>query len=358
MRRRRGFTVLEFAIALAIAGIVVSSAASMAVALSKSMRYEERRAQVDTDARRLVDFLIGNAQATGGGVVRPWMALWLEEDCSARNGLPGCAGSDRLTLLDVDTNRASCSITALSDTELTVPPPDSTSKCCFDWSGSVVEGPPNQYDNTMLLFVRGDRWVMRKAVAKVASTTECKITLADVNPLDAEETTPAVGRGDGEREPLSLADLVGGTAVPVRPRTLFVDHAEHRMMEWFDLDLDGTAEGDEPAELRVVFPGVYDFQAATTYDGAPEDGRLLLGPSTTDEYLGNVADDALPATVRDDHLRGVSFGVITGVRAVDAPVRSEKVLNGPTLTTSGALSGVLLRKAVGYAMLRNLLVFF
>jgi prepilin-type N-terminal cleavage/methylation domain-containing protein len=352
MRRARGFSVIEFAIALAIAGVVVASAATLAVGLSKNMRYEERRAEVDADARRLVDFLVGNAQATGGGPVRPWMAFWVEEGCPARNGLPTCGGADRVTLLDVDPARASCPITALSSTSFSVPQ-NSDGTCCYDWDGTATSGPPDQYDHMPLLFVKDDKWIMRVATAQAGT---CVMGLSGVDHLNATEAaTPAVGTGDGEREPASLSDLVGGSVVAVRPRTLFVDHAEHRLMEWFDTDVDGAADADE---LRVVFPGVYDLQVAVGYDGAPEDGKITVGPSSTDEVRGNVATDALPAGVRDDHVRMVTFGVITGVRFADAPVRSEKVLNGTTLTTTGSLSGVMLRKSIGQAMLRNLLVFF
>ena len=352
MRRARGFSVIEFAIALAIAGVVVATASTLAVRLGKSMRYEERRAEVDADARRLVDFLVGNAQATGGGPVRPWMAFWVEESCPARNGLPTCGGADRVTLLDVDPARASCPISALSSTSLTVPQ-NSDGTCCYDWAGTATSGPPDQYDHMPLLLIKDDKWVMRVATAQAGT---CVMGLSSVDHLDATELpSPPTGTGDGEREPASLANLVGGTVVAVRPRTLFVDQAQHRLMEWFDTDVDGAADADE---LRVVFPGVYDLQVAVGYDGAPEDGKVTIGPSTTDEVRGNVAGDALPAGISDGHLRMVSFGVITGVRFVDAPVRQERVFNGPTLTTSGALSGVLLRKGVGHAMLRNLLVFF
>jgi len=63
---RRAFSVLEFAIALSIAGVAVATAASLAVGLARSMRPEKKRAQVDSDARRLVDFLVGSAQVAGG----------------------------------------------------------------------------------------------------------------------------------------------------------------------------------------------------------------------------------------------------------------------------------------------------
>jgi len=226
--------------------------------------------------------------------------------------------------------------------------------CCSDWSATPTSGAANQYDDMPLVLVRDDRWIMRQATQ--ATEVPCQFGLSAVSHLDATEpATPAVGTGDGEREPTSLSALVGGSVVAVRPRTLFVDHVDRRLMEWYDEDGDGTADDDEQ---RVVFSGVYDFQVAFGYDGAPENGRLVEGPSTTDEWLGNVAADALPAGTRDDHLRMVSFGVVTGVRFVDAPVRTERAFNGPTLTTTGALQGVLLRKGVGHAMLRNLLVFF
>jgi prepilin-type N-terminal cleavage/methylation domain-containing protein len=352
MRHARGFTLIEFAIALAIGGIVIATASTIAVSLIRSMRYQERRAQVDADARRVIDFLVSNAQATGGGAVRPWMAFWVEEACPARNGLPSCGGSDRLTLLDVDPARASCPIVSLTSSTVQVPQ-NADGSCCFDWSGTASGGAPDQYDRMPLLFIKDDKWVMRAATQQAGT---CVMGLSGVNHLDASEpSSPPTGTGDGEREPASLSALVGGTIVAVRPRTIFVDHGQRRLMEWFDTDLDGAADSDE---LRVVFPGIYDLQIAVGYDGAPEDGKITIGGTNTDEVRGNASPDALAAGVLDDHLRMVTFGVITGTRVVDAPLRQEKVLNGPTLTTNGPLSGVLLRKAVGQAMLRNLLVFF
>jgi prepilin-type N-terminal cleavage/methylation domain-containing protein len=126
--RRRAFTLLELSIALAMAGIVVAAAAATGVTVSRILKLEAKKSHADADSRRLVDFVLSNLQAVGGGPVRPWMAAWVEpQNCLARpNGsLGACDGrNDRLTLVDVDFNRGSCTMQSMTSTQIVFQPPD------------------------------------------------------------------------------------------------------------------------------------------------------------------------------------------------------------------------------------------
>ena len=374
---RRGFSVLELSISLAIAGIVVAAAASSGVVITRILKLDGKKSTADGDSRRLVDFVLSNLQSVGGGQVRPWMAMWHEQGgltsssgCVARNGLPACGTSDRITLVDVDPDRGACTIVDVVDANTVrfargedgdvddgVPAP-----CCYAWDGTPTDSTlPDQYANQPLMFVAGrNQWALRIATNEV-DASDCTYGLqpATVSHFSTWTTgTPAgnvpVAAG------LFVATFDAGsdnTATPVRPRTLFVEPETDtastrlpRLVEWFDGNANATVDTDE---VRLVFPGVMNFQLALGYDSNPDNGRVLDSRTTTDEFIGNVASDGA-AGLSTVGLRMAQVGVITGVRAVEPGTRTLQVLDGPSVTNSK----LILRRALGKALLRNVAVFY
>jgi prepilin-type N-terminal cleavage/methylation domain-containing protein len=352
-RRRFGFSLLELAISMAIAGIVVAAASTVAVNVMRVLKLQGKMSIADQDARRLVDFVVGRMQASGGGAVRPWMGLWLEENCAARAGLPGCSGHDRLTVIDVDTTRNTCTIASVSATSITFVP-EADGSCCYDWPSTALPDSlfPNQFTGQSLMLVNGrDRWTMVTPTAPIAGAA-CSYGLSSVRPLAAW--------ADAQGTVVGVFD--GGTAVAAAPRTLYVDDLPSaaaalpvetqpptHLVEWFDRNRNGVLETNEKS---IVFPGLYDFQVSLGYD-EPEDGTVVDQGSATDEWRGNAVEvgsfSSSPSSLR---MGGV--GVVVGVKAVDPGRKSAQVLNGPTVTRSSAV----LRRAVGKAMLRNVAVFY
>lgn len=366
---KRGFSLLEVSIAMAIAGVVAAVATQASVLILKSVKHEGKRSSVDQDARRLVDFVVSNAQAAGGGPVRPWMALAHEESCGARHGLPACtANNDRLTLVDVDTARSTCAIVSASASAVVVDhaaaPDDAL--CCFDWASGQTpsDGSTNQIDGKAVMLVDGDHWISRVvSTAGVDGSGNCVVNFnASLTHLGANTSTLLGGNNRPFLSGGSIdhASMAGGTLVIVRPRTLFVDGG--RLMEWNDdlVGLSGANPNDavaQAAEMRVVFPGVFQLQLARGYDGLPEDGRAVDVGTTSDEWVGTVASDTRPGTLRDDQLRLLRVGVVVGVKTTTPISSSVKVLNGAPVVT-GPTNRMIVRAAQGEAFLRNLLLFY
>jgi prepilin-type N-terminal cleavage/methylation domain-containing protein len=364
---RRGFSLLELSIAMAMAGIVVAAAASTGVVVSRLMKTEAKKSHADADSRRLVDFVLTNLQGVGGGPVRPWMATWVEpQGCAERAGLPACGDSDRVTLVDVDFKRGSCVVQEIlkEGTQVRFQGPDPNGRCCYHWGGIPTNGPPDQYQNQPLMFVRGrDRWAMRIASTEVDAAT-CTYGLTGVDPL-AGWTAPA-GLPAGNA-PVTAADFVStfdtkdATATVVGVRTLFIESDSPgpaprlpRLLEWQDGAGTGVSNGVvERNEVRLVFPGVLSFHVALGYDSAPDDGNVVDTGTNADEWFGNASGDVM-TNLRLPGLRMAEVGIITGVRAVEPGTRTLQVLDGAPVTSSS----LMLRRAVGRALLRNVAVFF
>lgn len=119
---KRGFSLIEVMMASAIA-IVIATIAVQATVMTNGMITRLRReAPVQIDARLLVDFLFEQVQEAGGGFVRPWHAVAVDDGCTAATGLPTCGGagtSDRLRVFLTDATKGTCPVTARTATLLT-----------------------------------------------------------------------------------------------------------------------------------------------------------------------------------------------------------------------------------------------
>lgn len=363
---RRGFSLLELSVAMAMAGIVVAAAASTGVTVSRLMKTEAKKSHADADSRRLVDFILTNLQTVGGGPVRPWMGTWVEsQGCGQRNGLPACGTSDRVTLVDVDFNRGSCIVQEIVGGNQVRFQAPTNGLCCYHWDGTPTSGAPDQYQDQPLMFVVGrDRWAMRIASSEVDPAT-CTYGLTGVDPL-AGWTAPA-GLPAGNA-PVTAGNFVStfdtndATATVVGVRTLFIESDPPgptpprlpRLVEWQDGAGTGVSNGVvDTGEVRLVFPGVMSFHVALGYDSAPDDGNVVDTGTTTDEWFGNATGDVM-TNLRLTGLRMAEVGVVTGVRAVEPGTRTLQVLDGAPVTADD----LMLRRAVGRALLRNVAVFF
>lgn len=362
--RRRAFTLLELSIALAVAGIVVAAAAATGVTVSRILKLEAKKSHADADSRRLVDFVLSNLQAVGGGPVRPWMAAWVEQQgCPARpNGsLGACDGrNDRLTLVDVDFNRGSCTMLSMTSTQIVFQPPDPlTGLCCFHWDGTPESGAPDQYAGQALMLVSGrDRWAVRIGSSDVSTHGTCVYGLTAVDPLQG--WTGTAGNAPVLNAQLATTFGFGATATPVVIRTLFVESDGlgeprlPRLVEWQDGAVSGTSNGAvDTGEVRLVFPGVVRFHVALGYDSSPTDGLVTTTGTTTDEWFGNATGDTLTG-LQAVGLRMAEVGVVTAVGAVEPGSRTFQVLDGPVITSDR----LMMRRASGRALLRNVAVFF
>jgi prepilin-type N-terminal cleavage/methylation domain-containing protein len=359
MERRSGFTILELSIALAIAGIVVAAAASTGVTVSRLLKLEAKKSQADADSRRLVDFVLTNLQGVGGGPVRPWMGTWLErQGCLARNGLPPCLDNDRLTLVDVDFQRRSCIVDSVTPTMIDFRDPDPASGlCCYAWDGKPDDGPVDQYVGMALMLVNGpSQWAVVVATSELDPLT-CQYGLSGIEPLS--KWTGPIGTAPIGGDEIAAAFPNGSSATPIVIRTLFVesDGAGHpglpRLVEWQDGGALGSDGLVTSGEVRLVFPGVVRFHVALGFDSAPFDGSVTETGGTNDEWFGNAAGDTMVGLVPTG-LRMAEVGVVSAVAAVDPGPRTLQVLDGAPFSSDR----LMLRRAKGRTMLRNIATFF
>ena len=79
MTRFRGFTLMEAMVALAMAGVIIAGASSAVMAINRNVAEQGRRAAAWDEAKRLEEFLIARMQGAGGGEVRPFASVLVED---------------------------------------------------------------------------------------------------------------------------------------------------------------------------------------------------------------------------------------------------------------------------------------
>jgi hypothetical protein len=349
VQRRRphpGFSLIEVAVAGAIASVVGLAAISTFAILARQMTRLQAEAGVNDEAKTIVDALVGELQGVGGGHVRPWMALRVDD---------GGAGSDRVTWAvsrgETCPVRDWTSAAATSDGAgtaccwLKMLPAASSSGGTGGLSGSEGEG---EGGGTGTGNGNGSGTTVTHAqIVVVLGAVHRQVVLSE---LDTTTCTAAVGAG-----PLDVSTntvFTGGVAELVAVQSLYVDHAAHRLVRFIDRDGDLI---EDARELRPVVGNVFDLQVQLGYDGDPADGRLVDRGDATDEWLHNVENDALPATVGSDELRMVGVGVVIGAPIADPTYRTTAQVVGGRVIEQG---GRHLRGAMGRAALRNVFVFF
>lgn len=342
---RRGFSLIEVAVASAMASVIAIAAIGAFANLNRQLVRVQRESTASDNAKSLIDLLVTQLQAIGGGPIRPWMALWVENGTTARHPTsaardtnfqrPTVSGSDRVTSATLIEEAPTCQVSAVTNTEITV---NSTNgQCCFQgirnlFSLGGVDGPASTAANVFLI---NNTNHMQVVLLKPA--LGCTATWVD-GPLAPVDNRPA-----------ALASFVGATVVAADVRTLYVNNLnelrEFKQVAQFSAPPAPTAQ-----TTTLVSSDVFDFQLQLGFDTQP-DGRIADGNSNADEWLYNADTDA--PTFSSSSLRMVGVGVIVGVRQVEPRASAAVVVGGQSLVSTSAF----LRGAMGRASLRNLFIF-
>jgi Prokaryotic N-terminal methylation motif len=343
VKRARAFTLIETMIALAIALAIVTAGISAVMNINTLVVDTRKRAEAWDEAKRLGEFLVSSLQSAGGGIIRPAAAIALEDNCAARDGLPACMGSDRVTIMRSIPGRPACPVTQVGASVVLQGVIDGSGVCCFDTGTDPVTGMAlgaSTFEGVQALLV-GDNGTV--------------ISIYLHNRAGGCMVNAPPGQGAGVLGS-DIATAAPGTLVAVEAQTLYLDVATHTLRRWVDVaPADGALVGSETTSLNDI---TYDFQVALAYDTNPEDGRIADGPSTLDEWLGNAGgDSALGAAgafqqTSEEQLRAVEVGVAVGVRAQRAN-NVVTLLNGPPVQ----IPGIYLAQTQARAFLRNLNLF-
>jgi hypothetical protein len=333
----RGFSLLEFAVAMAVSLAVLSMAIVLLVQIGHALNTAETAAKVDANAKVLIDMLVTRTQGIGGYGIRPHAAISVErQGCLARGPLPPCGNADRMTLVVTSADDPVVNVTRPTATTLstTATCGAADNVCCFvqDDDGNAV----SYVDRTLFLWQADG-----SSYQPVKSTTLAGCTLSFTEVADLAPD-------------LTVAGFTAGTLHAVRVETYYLDEAAGSLVHWVDADLDNAFGADESS---VLARGVLDFQLALGFD-VDGDGVVADDGTVDDEWLGNAAADTfgsggLAGADRVD-LRLGAFGVVIGQRAPYAETMTASVLDGLPVS----LDRRVIRANLGQALFRNLNIFF
>ncbi len=349
MVRVRGFNLIELAVASAMAGIIAAAAVASFGALNRQLIRLQSESVASDNAKSLVDLLVTDLQGVGGGPIRPWMALRVQnaEDSIiyTQPSPPAPSTSvtirpDRLTYATLLGDAPTCPLTAAAPaaTGFITSAPIGPSCCLQDLltaSGGVAH----------VYLIRGGEH--RQVSFNSVVTGVCTANVVS-GPLAAIDNSSSP----------NLDHFLNGSVVAASIRTIYLS-ATNVLSQYEESDLSGIGDPlATPAESTRIAGDVYDFQVSLGYDNNA-DGRVEDTASTSDEWRFNVvaetgASETLPAGFSREGLRMVNMGVVIGVSLTDPDYTSKAKLVG---SQEFFLKKVHLRATSGKAALRNLFLF-
>jgi len=355
---RRAYSLIEFALALAIAGIVTTAALSLYASLVRSFSDMRKRTYADDNAKTVVAYLGRELRRAGGYTLRPWQAIAVDDQTSTTcnsDGLPPCQGSDRLTLaFPVEQRATGC---ALSN-----PQGDSSSAsyqsgtidgvCCFTWFRGGV-GP--NITSQQVILTHGP--FSRAAVITAVDTSQCRATLvpsAQGAPLTLG--TAALHQfGGGALVHVDLATYYRGCA---DDECVPDERSTHSLLMWLDRNATSAAATINDDEVFLVAPLLFDLQIALGYDARNRDGVIHESETEDedDELLFNHRGVDTLAALKDEidvDLRVAKIVAVSGVRQSNPREQSIQVLNAEVLVGRG----IHFSRFEATAALRNLGIF-
>lgn len=298
-----GFTLSELTVAMAVGSLVLSLSMAALMDMSRHLGRMEQESGANDESKLLNDYISTGMLSVGGGMLRPWMSLAVENGWDEN-------GSDRITFATLQDLTLQCAIDRVEGDLVFVA--DELDDCCLTdaFRGQQVILATGQPDAS-------SHWASHRV--RTVNENLCYARL---------------GEGLGEVldvPPDDEAAWSEGFLAVVSLRTLWVDHSRDALMVSEDTDLDGEAED------RVLADRVLDLQASLGYDVSPWDWQVTDRGDTSDEWLYNAAGDTVSAEdgqglelAEASDLRMIKVGVVVG-----APVRSDpdsdpiRVLDGP-----------------------------
>lgn len=395
-RHPAGYTLLEVAVASAMAGILTTAGLSAFAMFNRQRVRLERSTTADDTAKVVLQYLVRETQRIGGATLRPWQAMAIEQDpCAVAGGVP-CVRGDRVTFAFADERAlfTSCKVKALSDTTLRVDQVQqgTDTACCnqfrIDSAGAIVVAPITSLKNTHVMLssagTSGTSEERYRAVTyanDVGDGANCTfniVTSAQVRPLSSR-CEDAAGSCVGGR-PANAVFASGGlfsrqaNAIPITVATAYIGctttscaNTPEDLGLFLFADRNGgvstTLTVDADDDNFAVSPNIIDLQVAPGYD-LDGDGELEESlDGADDDYSGNKSplssaapftDFAIPAgaTLEDPRrLRMLAIGIMSAIKVNDHLYTSTAQLPGgsPIVAT-----GLHLRALSSKAAFRSL----
>jgi prepilin-type N-terminal cleavage/methylation domain-containing protein len=398
---RRGYTLLELAVASAMAGILTVAGLSAFASFNRHRVRMERATTADDTAKVVLQYLIRETQRIGGSSLRPWQAIAVEQDpCPSTTGSGvrdlNCPAGDRVTYAFADDKAvfSACVIAGLTDTTITFESVGhaTLTGCCnqfrFDANDNPVVVPATQLANTHLMLsstgfggVSRERYRAVTYTNSVGDSDTCTfpiLTSGQVRPLTSQCTVDGVietAETCADGRPTNSVFFSGAiierraNAIPITVATAYVGcttpscatNPEDLGLFIFsdrNAGVTATTTVDDTDDNFAVSPNIIDLQVALGYD-RDDDGEIEESVTGAgDDFSGNrspttpgvpIADVAAPPgeTIEDPRqLRMMAIGVVAAIKVNDGAYRSEAQLpGGEPLVGQGLHLRALMSKA-------------
>jgi hypothetical protein len=376
VRTRRAFSLLELMVASTMTLIVLAAGISSVGILIRMLNRTGQASSIVTEVQHLSEFLVAQLQGIGGGAVRPWMVLVVDNNT-------GLAGSDLIHFADVPaTVPTSATLMArLDDGAFSLFVPDLSQgtpggRCLLADLRKDLDhdGLPEPTENTaaaysalelsdheaILVSPSGDTWrsVVVESVGLGGSLEDCFVRFVSTSTgLSANGRLRGADRFTEVAGTEDLEQWVGGQVAFIRTREWRFEPASlgqsGRLVE--------RVRTRGPVVERTLFEGVLDLQIAVGYDFNPFDGVLREQRDTRgDEWINASDSDDLQVARVPAELEALGPEIML-VRMIDVGVavalpRAERTLDVKAFD-GPVRSGPEARVVGGRAYLRNLLLF-
>lgn len=311
---------------MGIATFIIAMSTGVHISNLRYFRVTEGRSTIYQDAILIGNFLRGELLGAGGGSIRGWMGIWVEDDCNARSIFPACADSDRLTVTTVTSPLQECLITGQLGPGRVQVAFSSPGVCCMQPQAANEVS----YLNRQVMLTLGD-FFWQQYVANLNLAT-CQADLVNGQ-------LPAPAYNSPGPPPYNWTNAM---MTMVNVQTFYWESPTFMLKRFIDGNNDGAVQNGEDV---VVADQVYDLQIALGYDFNVADGNLSETPTgLNDEWLHNnpTAPEVFGAgffvaPITRSALLQVMFAVIVGnpdtTLSLNAP--NVRILNGPIRTRAG-----------------------
>lgn len=323
-RRLRGFTMVEAMVTLAIASIVAAAAAGAISIVTRAVSSTRVTITSTSNLANSVQFMSRDIENAGGQGLPGSAGIVVEDDtCPARDGLPACDGTDRVTVFAAVPETPVCAMREGSRTGA-FSFQYIQGGCCFP---STVAGEPV----TGIVMLSRANGAFRPVAATGISGAVCEFTLADVLPSTLYLNDPDAGI-HASFGPSDFTPFVNASGTLVTMRTFWLDAATHELR---------VRHGPAGASEGLVADEIHDLQMAL---GLDVDGdRVVSAPEWA--FRGGPGSAVDPFATRRLTPREVLVSVVQGVPSSLKPDTVESPLRPPA-TRLVTAPGVALRAGV------------
>ncbi len=371
---RRGYTLIELAVSLAMAAVISTAALSAFAAFNRHRVRIERSTSADDIAKTVVQYLVRESQRIGGSALRPWQAIAVEQEPCATNarGIP-CVAGDRVTFAfpDDDAVFPGCSIKNITASSITFENVghDGRNACCnlfhYDDDGDVDLIQPSELKNEHIMLSSTGFGGTAKEIFKAvtyANSLNADVASCRFDYVESGQAFPLASVKDDGSRPVAGDFKSGsviekhGNAIPIKIATAYlgcdaadgdcVNHPEDRALFLFSdrdagkgtsTDVDRPTASGNGDDNFVVSPNIIDLQVALGYDN-DEDGEVVENETgINDDFAGNnfdgQRDTGVSNVVSTDTTTtvSISFGSIGLTLPVDATTVSTNLPPNPRL---------------------------